>query len=280
MAEQVPFIKDPAYVERLLDVCRRHDVRIVIPLIDLDLERLAPHIEEFADIGTTVLCASPDIVDLCFDKARFAAFCRANDLEQAPYYALDDLPTATFPVFYKRRRGFGSIGSGVCQSIVDARRLHEHAPDTLFQRLVNAPELSVDAYISLRSQCIVCVPRTRDKVVAGESYKSRTVPSGSVSELARRAIDALARAGLRGPLNLQIFATSPPSLIEVNARLGSAAVLSNMAVGGRLLDAVLTEACGNVAHGDPDEYIAGMSLTRFLGDVFHNGPDVVGLFPG
>jgi carbamoyl-phosphate synthase large subunit len=277
--EQVPLIKSPDYVDHLLSVCRKHDVRIIVPLIDLDLERLAPHLDAFAAIGTTVVCPPPGIVDLCFDKSRFAEFCLANALEHSPFYSAETLVSAPFPLFYKRQRGFGSIGSGICQSRTDAEQLLRDAPDTLFQDLIRATEISVDAYISRQGECIVCVPRSRDKVVAGEAYKSRTMAPGPVSELARRTIEALARAGLRGPLNIQIFVTDPPSLIEVNTRLGSASVLSNMAVNGRLFDAVLAEACGETATGDPDDYSVGLGLTRFLGDVFHQGSQVTAILP-
>ena len=68
-------------------------------------------------------------------------------------------------------------------------------------------------------------------------------------------------------------------LLEVNTRLGSAVVLSNMATGGRLLDAMLHEALGGTSEGDPADYRVGLHLNRFLGDVFHEGSKVVGIRP-
>ena len=94
-----------------------------------------------------------------------------------------------------------------------------------------------------------------------------------------RTINALATEGLHGPLNVQIFHTSPPMLLEVNTRLGSASVLSNMAAGGRLLDALLNEAVGGTSEGDPSDYLVGLQLNRFLGDVFHSGTKVVAVKP-
>ena len=278
-SEHVPPIVAPNYIDCLLEVCQKHRIRVLIPLIDLDLVRLSPHIGWFADIGTTVVCPDPRIVDLCFDKERFADFCSANGLEHATYHRADALSRARFPLFYKRRRGFGSIGSGICENIAEAEALVRAVPDLLFQELIRAPEISVDAYVARDGQCVVCVPRTRDKVVAGEAYKSRTTERGPVTNLARHAIGALADAGLRGPLNVQVFASDPPSLIEVNTRLGSAVVLSNMAVNGRLLDALLLEACGGTAVGDPNDYIVDLGLTRFLGDVFHQGLEVRAVLP-
>jgi carbamoyl-phosphate synthase large subunit len=278
-AVQVPLIKDDDYIGRLLEVCQEHDVGVILPLIDLDLERLAPHVDTFARVGTTVVCPSAPMVELCLDKVRFAQFCHDNMLEHLPYHAISHLEPLSFPVFFKRRRGFGSIGSGICRSLDEAQALVRRDSSVVFQALVDAPEVSVDAYISHSGACVVCVPRSRDKVVAGEAYKTRTIPSGPSAELARRTIARLTDAGLRGPLNVQIFDTNPACLIEVNTRLGSGSVLSNVAVGGRLLEAVLEEAFGSVADGNADDYAVGLHLTRFLGDVFHTDSAVVSILP-
>lgn len=278
-AVQVPPIRDPGYVDRLIEVCLQHRIRVVVPLIDLDLERLSPHLARFGEIGTTVVCPQPKLVDLCFDKLAFAQFAAHNGLRHPQTVSPPDLAGLRFPVFYKRRRGFGSIGSGICQSPEEAIRLSAAAPDLVFQELVNAPEITVDAYIARSGRCVVRVSRVRDKVVAGESYKSYTVCLPAVDDLAKRTIEALAREGLRGPLNVQIFHTTEPVLLEVNTRLGSAVVLSNVATGGRLFDTLLHEALGGTSEGDPSDYRVGLHLNRFLGDVFHTGTEVVAVKP-
>ena len=182
-------------------------------------------------------------------------------------------------MFYKPRKGFGSIGSGVCKSLEDARHLVASIPDLVFQELINASEITVDAYIARSGKCIIRVPRVRDKVVAGEAYKSHTINSSHIIGLAQRTIEALAQEGLRGPLNVQMFDTFDPILLEVNTRIGSAVVLSNLATDGRLFDALLHEALGGSSNGDPSDYRVGLQLNRFLGDVFHVGTDVVDVKP-
>jgi carbamoylphosphate synthase large subunit len=184
------------------------------------------------------------------------------------------------PLFCKPARGFGSIGSGLCARAKEAREILARRPDTLFEEYVQAAEISVDAYIARSGRCTVRVPRIRDKVVGGEAVQTHTVRLGPVREAAAAAIDALARRGLRGPLNVQLFASEPPRVIEVNTRLGSASVLSNVATGGRLFASVLGEACGLTAEGNPDDYREGVSLYRFLGDVFHDGTSVLDCVPG
>jgi carbamoyl-phosphate synthase large subunit len=275
----VPPIRDPAYIDHLIEVCRMHCVRVVLPLIDKDLERLAPHLERFAKIGTTVVCPPPDLVDLGMDKLRFARFAEAWGLSHPKTCLASELENLRFPAFFKRRRGYGSVGSGICFTIEQARAEATAVPDLVFQEYVRAPEVTVDAYISRAGLCTVCVPRSRDTVVGGESYNTHTIRDPAVKDLAMRTISALTQEGLRGPLNVQMFQTGPPMLIEVNTRIGSASVLSNAASGGRLLHSILIEASGGISEGDPDDYMVGLTLNRFLGDIFHEGGKVVAVHP-
>jgi len=276
----VPSVDDPAYAGCLVDLCRRQGVAVVVPLIDLDLLRLAPHRGQFAAAGARLVCPEPGLTDLCFGKSRFAEFAAAEGIPTPHRFAAEDLASAPMPLFCKPARGFGSIGSGLCSSVEEARQILSQRPDTIFEEYVRAAEISVDAYIACSGRCTVRVQRVRDKVVGGEAVQTHTVRIPPVRDAAAAAIDALARRGLRGPLNVQVFASQPPLVIEVNTRLGSASVLSNVATGGRFFAAVLAEACGLPVDGDPDDYPEGLSLYRFLGDVFHDGDSVLDSVPG
>jgi len=274
----VPPVEHSEYVDNLLEVCCTHGVRVVLPIIDIDLLRLAPHAGRFTGAGTTLVCPPPEVVDLCLDKTRFAAFARECKLPHPRTYSPDELTGDLFPLFMKRRMGFGSIGAGLCRSLSDAKRALQQDPDLIFQEYVNNTEISVDAFVSRTGRCTVRVPRVRDKVIGGEAVQTHTIRSERIVDLENRALAALGARGLRGPANVQLFTGDSPTLIEVNPRLGSASVLSNVASDGRLFTSVLGEACGQTHDGDPDAY-RELSLYRFLGDVFHDGLRPVGLLP-
>jgi carbamoyl-phosphate synthase large subunit len=277
--EVVPAIDDAVYVEAVLDVCARRSVRVLVPIIDVDLARLAPHAARFDAIGTSLVAPSPSLVDLCFDKDAFHRFSTSKELDLPRRYDPNELADARYPLFYKRVRGFGSVGSGVCETGGDARRALAAFPDLIFQEFVDAPEVSVDAFVSREGRCTVRVQRVRDKVVGGESWQSHTINDPRVRDLANRTLAALSGDGLVGPLNIQVFQTDPPKLVEVNPRLGSASVFSDFACGGRLFSSVLRGACGLAVKGDPDDYSVGVHLYRYLGDVYHDGSRVLGESP-
>jgi carbamoyl-phosphate synthase large subunit len=275
----VPPARHPQFLDRMLAACVEDNVRVVLPHTSLDMGQLAPHRDRFANVGTSLVCTSPDLLDLVMDKQRFAEFAAEEGLTQPRSLLADALEGAPFPLFAKRRRGYGSIGAGVCRSPEEARAALRRFPDLVFQEFIEAPEVTVDAYINMAGRCIVRVPRVRDKIVDGESVQAHTIRSAPLADLLDRTIAALVRRGLRGPLNLQAFAGERPVLIEVNARVGSATVLGNAASGGRLFTAVLQEACGRQAEGDPDDYREGLALYRYMGDVFHDGTRPVAFSP-
>src|ERR1043165_7469913 len=266
-AFRVPDVADPLYVDRLLAICTEHRIRVVVPHLDIDLDRLVPFLDRFADIGTTVVCPSADMVNLCRDKLGFDAFARSEDLPCPRSYPADSLRADFFPLFAKRRRSSASVGACHCPTLDAARSALERYPDLIFQEVLRGEEVTVDAFVSQRGDCTIRVPRVRDKVVGGEAMQSHTIRSAPLTGVADRTIAALARRGFRGPLNLQFFLGETVTLVEVNARLGSASVLANVATRGRYYSSVLLEACGGVSEGDLDDYEEGVSLYRYWGEM-------------
>ncbi len=62
----VPPVYDPEYFDRLLALCREHQVRLLLSLNDLELPLLARQREKFLAVGTIPVVSSPAVIDLCF----------------------------------------------------------------------------------------------------------------------------------------------------------------------------------------------------------------------
>lgn len=275
----VPSAADDDYVPALLELCKAEQVRILLPHTDIDLCLLAVHGSEFARVGVTVVCPPPEIAELCTDKAHFNAFAQREQLSTPQSFSNENVASERFPLFAKQRRGFGGNGATICRSMEDARRILEHDPSVLLQEFVDADEISVDAYVTSDGRTIVRVPRIRDKVVGGEAVMSHTIRDPAIANLADRTIAALTRRGYRGPLNLQLFRDTPPKLIEVNPRLGSASLLANVATGGRFFSAILSDAVGAVPDGDPDDYRENVHLYGYQGVLFHEEDATTCVYP-
>jgi carbamoyl-phosphate synthase large subunit len=269
-AFRVPRIHDPNYISRLLELCRAENIRVILPLIDIDMLRLAPHLDAFREIGTTLVCPPEEIVELCFDKNRFDAFAASKGIRVPRTFFEADLQSAPYPLFFKPRAGFGSRDTGVAKRVAEALQALERNPDLLFQECLTGTEISVDGFVSTSGGILHAVQRVRDKIIGGEAVRTHTIKLESIRQASVRVFAALAELGFHGPANIQFFESSDPVLFDVNPRLGlGGSTLSNVATKGRYFESILREACDGVASASPDDYEEGLGLYKFLGELFH-----------
>src|SRR5262245_30938571 len=64
----VPPAGVPGYVERLLEICRSENCRLLFPGLDTELAALSASRQRFESQGTTVIVSPPEIVALADDK--------------------------------------------------------------------------------------------------------------------------------------------------------------------------------------------------------------------
>src|SRR5207249_8182743 len=101
----VPRVDDPAYVDALRDLVALHDVRLVVPLTDLDGALLAR-----ADLSPAVALVSPaDVIEAVDDKWEAHLLLGELGIPSPDTWLPTDVPDElAFPVLVKARRGFGS----------------------------------------------------------------------------------------------------------------------------------------------------------------------------
>lgn len=106
-----PRSSEPAFIERLLEICKKEKVKVLIPGYDGDLKQISDNRDNFARIGTIALVNSKEIIDTCLDKWNTLNFLKKNGfycLETQAIERLKDLDKITkFPVILKPRIGGG-----------------------------------------------------------------------------------------------------------------------------------------------------------------------------
>ncbi len=114
---QVPAVYDDGYIDCMLDICRRHDIKAVICLNDLELPILSRDKARFEAIGVKVIVSDPEIIDICFDKYRTARYVESIGLDTPMTFVNYGEAVAAirsgklkFPIVLKPRWGSGSIG--------------------------------------------------------------------------------------------------------------------------------------------------------------------------
>ena len=76
----VPRIDDPAYIDVILDICKKESINAVTTFIDPEIMLLAEHREDFRTIGVEVLAPYLETAQICFDKFKMYQYLVANNI--------------------------------------------------------------------------------------------------------------------------------------------------------------------------------------------------------
>ncbi|MFZ3172015.1 MAG: ATP-grasp domain-containing protein [Carboxydocellales bacterium] len=230
--ELVPRVTEPNYIEVLKEICQRHAIKLLIPLIDTELELLALHRTEFAKKGVTVLVSSKETNEICFDKRKTHDFFLRAGVQTPrildPEKILSD-PVAEYPFLLKPARGSSSIGVTKINNAKELDFFKEYVPEPIIQELVVGDEYTIDVLVDLNGNICSVVPRLRIETRAGEVSKGMTVKNPAIIVAGMKVVEAL--PGAVGCITVQCFLTPSGDIkfIEINPRFGGGFPLSSQA---------------------------------------------------
>jgi carbamoyl-phosphate synthase large subunit len=257
----VPRIDDPGYLPALRKLIRQHDVRLVVPLTDLDQLLLAEHRDE---LGAIVLLPEADVVRRTADKYLAHHFFEEHGIPSPPSWLPGELPDdLEFPVLVKARSGFGSRHIYRAGDRAQLDFFLGHTPvDSFVQRVCTGEEFSIDVFCDLDGRCLNSIPRTMIESKGGESIKGMTIKDSELIEFGRLVAEEL---GIRGPANIQCFrvAEGRHEVTDVNPRFGGAFPLPH-AAGSRYPEFALALARGERPESQLGDFRPGIVMTRFF----------------
>lgn len=227
-AFHAPPIRDDDYIPYLVRLCREEGVRLVVPLIDHDLPKLAAARAEFAAAGALALVSAPSVIETCNDKLLTYYALRSAGLPVPATWLPHELPEDhPLPLFIKPRHGFGSVHTYRVTTREQLAFFSQYVPEALVQELATGQEYSVDAFCDLHGRVLAAVSRVRLETRAGEVSKSVTRRHAALLRWSRLALEHL---GVVGPATVQAFCDGERvCLTEINPRFGGGAPLSIMA---------------------------------------------------
>jgi carbamoyl-phosphate synthase large subunit len=256
-----PRIDDPGYVTFLHRLVDEHDVRLIVPLTDLDHVKL---VRARKELGALVLLPSEEVVRRVGDKFTAHLFFEERGIPSPPSWLPDDVPDdARYPLLVKVREGFGS------RNIFRARDRAEldfflgyTAVDSFVQTCCKGEEFSIDVFCDLDGRCLNAIPRTMIQSKGGESIKGMTIQDRDLIEFGAEVAEAL---GLVGPGTIQCFreADGRHEVTDVNPRFGGAFPLP-LAAGSRYPELALQLANGERPESRLGDFRAGVLMTRFF----------------
>ena len=270
---QVPSVLDPTYPDLLLEICKLHDISLVVPTIDTELLLLSQLRDDWKNKhGIQIVIADQELVAKCRNKRETATLFDGLDIATPQEFFENSSP---YPRFIKPISGSRSIDIHTAAKADDVPERLKDRTKFIHQELIKPEEFqeyTVDAYFNFNGSLGCVVPRLRIEVRDGEVSKGKT-HKGLLLPFLRERLSRM--SGAIGCLTLQFFVKeSPGSLdvlgIEINPRFGGGYPLTH-AAGGSYVDWLVREHFTDHSIAYTDGWVENLTMLRFDSEVYVRG---------
>lgn len=223
----VPQINDPGYLDQIIKICLKENIRLIIPTIDTELLLLSlnkQYIEDETD--AKVLISSVEVINICRDKMNTQKFFEENAFLVPSLIKQEDIicENVNYPLFIKPLDGSSSINAFKVKNKKELDFFMEYISNPIVQEMIKGDEYTVDAFLDFDSNLISVVPRIRMATRGGEILKGKIIKDRDIIEDVTRLLYVLKPIG---HITIQCMKTKKGiEYIEINPRFGGGAPMS------------------------------------------------------
>ncbi len=260
----VPRADDPAFIESMLDLCKRYGVRLLMSLHDWEAPFIAARLESFREIGTIPVISEPHVLEICLDKwTTFDYVQRMGWSTPVSFVSLQAAKEALetgrlrFPAILKPRRGQGSVGIEVAYDLeeleahykllsVKAARMESNGitrqPEPLIiQQYLSGVDYDLEVVNDLAGRYVSVMAKRKLASRSGECESAETVEEERLTELGSQIGSKMGHLGV---LDVDVIDQDGILyVLEFNPRFGGCYPFSHMA-GANLPAAYVAWALG------------------------------------
>lgn len=225
----VPRITEPNYIDIILDICHKNDVKAITTLIDPEIEILAANAERLKDAGIIPLCPAPQSAIYCFNKYELYKYLTERGINTPLTFhdwnefmlALAD-KKISFPVFMKPVCGSGSVGAHKVYTLEQAEadwNSGEH--DYIIQELMTGGDCDADVYVdTISHKAVAAFSKRKIETRIGGASKTISFKDPKLFAFIERICNVFE---FNGPLDMDFFIKDGEYyLSEINPRFGGA----------------------------------------------------------
>lgn len=245
----VPPASNDNYIEKLIEICRKERVQILIPGSEPELKKISKNRELFKINNIFLLINDENVIDLCMDKWKTYEFLKKNNFKCPSSYLINKYnqinQIKNFPVVIKPIQGGGSNNVFIAQDKQEinffVKYILKQGTSLLIQEYVGSPdeEYTVGVLTSFSGKLIGSIA-VRRQILSGLSNKIKiknncrnrvkgnilAISSGisqgfiyNYPEVRRYAEKIALRLNSKGPLNIQCRKTEKGVFaFEINPR--------------------------------------------------------------
>lgn len=225
----VPKIKDPDYLNIIIDICKENNIKAITTLIDPEIEVLADNRDIFLQNGILPLCPDKESAAYCFNKYEFFKYLRTKGIRTVlTYNSIEDFSNGlrngdiTFPVFIKPICGSGSVGAhkvSTMEELIADWNSGEH--DYIIQELMTGGDCDADVYVdAISHKAVAAFSKRKIETRIGGASKTISFKDPKLFEFIREIVAVF---NFCGPLDMDFFIKDGEYyLSEINPRFGGA----------------------------------------------------------
>ena len=264
----VPRATEERFIPRLLEICSAEQVRVVIPMLSVEIPLIAAYRKAFEDLGVFMLVSVDETNRICNDKWLTYQFFDSHGFPTPKTWLKNELPnpqSLPYPVIIKPSVGSGSRYTYRINNPEQLASFVSLAPEPVVQQFIEGTEVTVDVLADAESLLLAEVQRERIRVSDGKAVTARTVRDDKISAYLRRIVE---KVKLVGPGNIQcIKGDDNLFFLEINARFAAGGLPLTVAAGVNTPLMLLELALGLSV--DPVEnYTTGLVMSRYLTEHF------------
>lgn len=228
---QVPRYYECNYVETLIDICKKENIKLLIPLYEKEFDVLLDNRDLFGRNDIKLLLSDKQVINICNDKFNTYKFFSDNNILTPLTYSKDEILNKlnlTSPMIVKPLDGMGSEGVYKVNSGKELNFFIDYVDNPIIQVFKSGVEYTIDILCEFNGDIISIVPRQRLEIRAGEVSKSKTVKNDNIIYKTKELIDKLNSIGkVIGPITVQcILSDNNIYFIEINPRFGGGVPLT------------------------------------------------------
>lgn len=245
----IPSAEDPDFISIILNLCKDNDIKLIFPLVTMELFQLSKHKDLFKNEGIKVVVSDYESLSIANDKGALLKHLKKHNIRHPKFDIVEDeeslissvmnlgYPNKT--VVIKPSIGNGSRGIRILDPNKDKYQLlFNEKPNSLYSSLSEVktaiagrkiPEIVVSEYLpgdELTIDCIVfnnetklVLIRSRDRMSGGISTAGRFIQEKEVESYIRSIIESF--SGLHGAVGFQVKKSINDEylLLESNPRI-------------------------------------------------------------
>jgi len=266
-----PRVSDESYIEFLLALVEKNNIRLIVPTIDTELPKLSQNEKLFNDIGCILATSDFNLVDICQDKWKTVQVFSNMGIRVPESWLPEKYDNTPEILFVKPRNGSASVNTHKVTKN-QLPNILQQVPDAIIQEYLPYDEITVDALMDFSGNLVHYVLRKRIRTIGGESIQGITISDELYRPFLINLFNQIGLLGGRGPLTVQLFlGKEGPILSEINPRFGGGFPLG-LAAGGIYPEWLLQMIEGQTVSSRVGEYKTGIYMTRYYSEIITDHP--------